>query len=146
MKLIFVGDAEVKRDFIDRNGDFTMVDVRNGRELRRISNEECQDNFMDYFDPWQEEYKSVTQSIKDKVKSGYMTFRHSRERQCLEVLTTYEVASVLTDLERECLQSYTEGQWSDGIGESFEQVPVHDGTYYISPWHPYQVMTHFYSE
>lgn len=45
---------------------------------------------------------------------------------------------------------YTQGQWSDGIGEGFEQSPVPvgpgGGEYYISPWHRGQVLTHRYLE
>jgi hypothetical protein len=47
----------------------------------------------------------------------------------------------LTDEEIDRLLDYTQGQWSDGIGEGFEQFPCHhEGRkeIYLSPWYPMQ--------
>ena len=56
-----------------------------------------------------------------------------------ELFTVNEYISTreLTDEEMEELIDYTQGQWSDGIGESFEQRPimVSGDEVYISPWY-----------
>ena len=53
--------------------------------------------------------------------------------------TVYSTKEVLTTDELQELGEYTQGQWSDGIGEGFEQFPCDyeaDGAeVYLSPWY-----------
>lgn len=80
------------------------------------------------------------------VTGGFMHF------ECLDnelfVVTEYDLKRKLTEAEEKQLIEYTQGQWSDGIGEGFEQNPLErDGyEYYISAWYPGQVATAEYSE
>ncbi len=90
-----------------------------------------------------------TQYMHDDLKemlpslsSGYMSFTYEKvEDHLLETLvvkTTYENDKLLSDQELKHLVEYTQGQWSDGIGESFEQEVwceiAHGIGVYISPW------------
>lgn len=101
----------------------------NVKELHGIG---CQEDFTDYF--CQEE-----QCLKDKgVSGGYMFFEVLNDDH-LWTTTTYTSREELTLKEIELLANYTQGQWSDGIGEGFEQEPCYfdeqGGEVYISPWH-----------
>lgn len=88
----------------------------------------CQDNFSDYFDD-DDFYKELS--------SGYMTF--SYENGKLWTITEYDSNRLLTEEELQTLADYTQGQWSDGIGEGFEQFPCYydenEEEVYISPWY-----------
>ncbi len=108
----------------------------------------CDEDFSDYF------YDNYT--FKDAVTGGRMTFSVVNDQ--LMTSTVYSSSRELTDEELEVLRDYTRGQWSDGIGEGFEQEPcMYDDngylrfdedsdvpiTYtehevYVSPWHPEQ--------
>ena len=93
----------------------------------RLHGVDCQDNFADYFHD---------QDLKDAVESGYMDFRYEDGK--LWTYTTYETNRILTDSELVRLADYTQGQWSDGIGEGFEQYPCAEfggEEVYLSPWH-----------
>jgi len=73
--------------------------------------------------------------MKQKVKGGYMDFELNNGE--IWTRTVYSSDEVLTDDELCRLEKYTQGQWSDGIGEGFEQFPCHeiDGEeIYLSPW------------
>lgn len=92
-----------------------------------------QDEFSDYFreGTW----------IKD-VTGGTLTFKVEDGK--LYAITVYESVRRLTNKELVELMDYTVGQWSDGIGEGFEQYPcrVDNGVdYFISPWHTKQKAT-----
>lgn len=111
--------------------------------LRELNGIECEDNFAEYFD---DDF-----TFKDDVTNGYLHF--SFENDKLYSVTTYDSTRELTPEELSILQDYTEGQWSDGIGEGFEQFPCkHVDEYededgdetdevYISPWFYGQVTT-----
>lgn len=85
----------------------------------------CEDEFTEYFG---DEEKVLT----DKgVTNGYMHFSHENGK--LWTITTYDSPVELTKEELDILSDYTQGQWSDGIGEGFEQEPC-VGNIYISAW------------
>lgn len=101
----------------------------------------CDDVFSDHFD---------NTSWSNDVTGGHMEFRlvgvklinySTRE---LETVTTYTASRLLSPSELQELLEYTKGQWSDGIGEHFEQFPCHsvgNTKYFISPWHKDQEAT-----
>lgn len=95
-------------------------------EIGQLSGIDCQDNFSEYFDKAEE----------FQLSDAYgMIFRACKDT--LLVNTSYYSQRELTKEEIEELKAYTQGQWSDGIGEGFEQHPVKvDGNleWYISPW------------
>jgi hypothetical protein len=117
----------------------------NLNELNGIS---CEDDFAEYFNG-QSSYRSV-------IKSGYMRFEHNKEENKLYTITEYISNRPLNVKELKDLESYTVGQWSDGIGEGFEQNEVmyakepylsneyddcDDLGVFISPWHRDQIVT-----
>ena len=60
------------------------------------------------------------------------------------VETSYVLKGPPTHEEIKELAEYTQGQWSDGIGEGFEQFPCAtfgDKEVYIQPWHEEQKLT-----
>ena len=82
-------------------------------------------DFVDYFDG----------DFKSKLVSGYMGFEVIDGE--LFTITEYRINSKLTEKELFQLADYTQGQWSDGIGENFEQNPckeINEEEVYISPW------------
>jgi hypothetical protein len=88
----------------------------------------CQDNFVDYAD----------EPLRSKLKSGYMSFKYNEEEEQLYTVTKYIAKEQLSESELQELADYTQGQWSDGIGEGFEQEPcceVDGYEIYVSPWH-----------
>lgn len=96
-------------------------------ELQQIATNavEWDDNFSDYM-------KSKLASV---LTGGSMYFKYSDNQ--FFVLTAYESSRKLTKIEQKELIEYTQGQWSDGIGESYEQEPacyLEDDEVYISPW------------
>lgn len=121
-------------------------------ELDGIS---CQDEFSEYFDG--------DESYVGDVNNGYLYFKYEDGK--LWSITTYDSTRELTQKELEELKEYTTGQWSDGIGEGFEQFPCHtasqpyriyekefddyenqdeaneDLEVYISPWFFEQIIT-----
>lgn len=95
--------------------------------LNNLDGIDCQDEFVEYFDSGE---------LKNKLVFGYMNFKF--EKGILYTVTTYTTKEVLTDDELDELGSYTQGQWSDGIGEGFEQYPcdnLNGKEVYISPWY-----------
>ena len=88
---------------------------------------DCQDEFVEY----------MSKDFKHKLSSGYMDFRFIDGK--LWTYTIYSTKEVLTTDELKELGDYTQGQWSDGIGEGFEQFPCDhepDGAeVYLSPWY-----------
>ena len=115
MKVIISGKAE--------------TDCLNLKELDGI---DCQDNFTDYFDG----------DFAHKLGSGYLQFEVVDD--VLYSVTEYSVKEKLTADELKELGEYTQGQWSDGIGEGFEQQPcceVDGEEVYISAWYWGQELT-----
>lgn len=98
----------------------------------------CHDNFVEYFDGELEKL-----AAKKSITDGYMEFKMING--LLHTVTTYNSEQELTQAELELLKDYTEGQWSDGIGEGFEQEPIaydeEDNEIYVSPWHYGQEVT-----
>lgn len=102
---------------------------------------DCQEDFTAYFGTEQ-------QPLIDKdVVSGYMSFEVIDGE--LYTITEYECKELLTDSEIQLLIDYTQGQWSDGIGEGFEQQPCVyvdddwcDCELYVSPWYHGQEVTY----
>lgn len=103
-------------------------------DLSNVDGVDCQDNFAEYFDS--------DFTFGDDIKSGWMDFKVEDNK--LYVYTTYSSDRKLTDSELEVLEDYTQGQWSDGIGEGFEQFACayeDDGEdIFISPWFPGQTI------
>lgn len=64
----------------------------------------------------------------------------------LHTVTTYQYDVELTPTEIDDLKDYTQGQWSDGIGEGFEQnsyFETDDGEeLFLSPWYSGQIITY----
>ena len=97
---------------------------------------ECDDRFSDYF---------PDSLMNVGIIGGYMRF-HANEDGTLTTITEYDSENQLTKNQLRELADYTRGQWSDGIGEHFEQFLcfiTDDGEYeyYISPWFYGQVVT-----
>lgn len=73
----------------------------------------------------------------DTLRGGYMHFKY--EDDTLYTYTVYDSDRELTEDEEQILLDYTQGQWSDGVGEGFEQMPCaydSDGKeIYVSAWH-----------
>lgn len=123
--------------------------------LQELDGTYSHENFSEYFD------KDFT--FKDDIKNGYMNFQYLDGK--LYTVTTYHSKRKLTDIELDILENYTVGQWSDGIGEGFEQEscytadkpfnkydPLYDDyknqkdadkdlDVYISPWFANQITT-----
>lgn len=103
-------------------------DYPNLKELDGIF---CQDNFAEYSD------------FKKDLESGYMSFKHENNK--LITYTKYISKKEFTQEELIDLAEETQGQWSDGIGEGFEQEPCYyteepwgennSTDVYISPWY-----------
>jgi hypothetical protein len=93
----------------------------------KLNGIDCQDEFVEWMD----------EDFKHKLSSGYMDFRFEDDK--LWTYTVYSTKEVLTTDELQELGQYTQGQWSDGIGEGFEQFPCDyeaDGAeIYLSPWY-----------
>jgi hypothetical protein len=96
-----------------------------GENLRNFDGIGDNARFSDYFHKEQEE---LTKSAG--INGGYLKFVYEEGKLFAE--TTYECKRELDEKEKEILIEYTQGQWSDGVGEGFEQQE-HEGAY-ISPW------------
>ena len=88
--------------------------------------------FSDYFHNRYGDDECHESLIKAKVSGGYLDFIYDKESKKLYAETSYDCPIELTDREQKILAEYTQGQWSDGIGEGFEQQEVNG--VYISPW------------
>lgn len=113
----------------DNNSDYEDL------ELLAKNTEDCHAEFSEYFD--------MDATYKDVVIGGYMDFQFEDGKFKTE--TYYESNRRLTDTELEHLKEYTVGQWSDGIGEGYEQEPAfiddEGEEVYVNPWHSKQVVT-----
>lgn len=128
MKYIIKGEAEVYKN----SGEDNVVDILiKGSDLQQFDGQSDQSIFSDYFHD------------KEKfllVSGGYLDFEYDKETKKLYAVTTYDAVRKLDEKEEKMLLDYTTGQWSDGIGESFEQNPV-DDIYYLSAWYSNQKAT-----
>ena len=79
---------------------------------------------------------------KDLFESGAWA-EFSVDNGRLYVTVAYTAKRRLTAREQDVLKDHTVGQWSDGIGEFFEQVPSatddHGREVYTSLWHRNQI-------
>jgi len=130
MKILISGKAVVKKEEKDEDEDgYTQDDyviVTDPTELKSLDGVDDQSCFTDYMS--QEE---------EVISGGYLEFRYDEKTNQLIAETKYDITRELTEEEIRELVDYTQGQWSDGIGEGFEQNSVYRGNdeYYISPWH-----------
>ena len=92
--------------------------------LKELDGIDCQDEFSEYFDG--------DESYANDVTDGYMRFEFENGK--LFTITEYDSTRELTDEELSQLRDYTVGQWSDGIGEGFEQGPCYQA---YEPYHKY---------
>lgn len=115
-----------------------------GQSLKDFDGLKCQDNFMEYFQLW-ETPELEEQMLDALLDIAYMHFEYNDATGQLETVTTYSSNRKLSDAEEKALIDYTQGQWSDGIGEGFEQHIV-DDEFYISPWFNGQVATLTYEK
>lgn len=97
--------------------------------LKTLDGIDCQDEFTEYFDD--------NFTFKDSVTNGYLRFKFENNK--LWAITEYDSDRELTPEELDGLADYTQGQWSDGIGEGFEQNPCmydeDENEVCISPWY-----------
>lgn len=118
-KIIVKGEAKAKI-----GEDWKTIEDRS--ILEKLNGIDCQDNFSECFDK--------TSYSKD-ITGGYMDFRFEDGK--LWTYTEYDSKRMLSFEELHDLQEYTQGQWSDGIGEGFEQHPcteINGEEVFISSW------------
>ena len=96
-----------------------------GDKLKKLDGIDCQDEFTEYMD-------TNDCSAKECLSSGYLEFKYEDGK--LWSITTYTSTRPLTKEELDQLIDYTTGQWSDGIGEGFEQEGCNHEEDTISAW------------
>jgi hypothetical protein len=97
------------------------------KHVDQLNGIDCQDEFSEYFDG--------DEPYADDVTDGYLRFEVEGKK--LYSITEYNSTRELTQDELNQLGDYTQGQWSDGIGEGFEQYPcmeIDGKEVFISPW------------
>lgn len=118
-KISVIGEAVARYDDNKRVPSF-MLEECHGLNI--------QDEFTEYM--WKSD------GPKDVLESGYTHFEYKDDK--LYAVCEYIATRELTDEELLKLVSYTQGQWSDGIGEGYEQEPaltLGQRDIFISPWH-----------
>ena len=100
----------------------------NAKDLSILNGIECNIDFVEYI---------RNKELRNKLIDGYMSF--ILENKTLYTLTTYRLkeGNLLSPKEIRELVDYTQGQWSDGIGESYEQMPIaveNNKEIYLSPY------------
>lgn len=100
----------------------------NAKDLSILNGIECDIDFVEYI---------RNKELRNKLIDGYMSF--ILENNTLYTLTTYRLkeGNLLSPKEICELVDYTQGQWSDGIGESYEQMPIaleNNKEIYLSPY------------
>jgi hypothetical protein len=104
--------------------------------LAALDGIDCQEEFTEFFSGKYKDNENEQALIDKGVCNGYMNFEYKNGK--LWTVTTYDSPVQLTEDELNILADYTQGQWSDGIGEGFEQEPCmcddDDEDVYISPW------------
>ena len=113
-----------------------LVGTHNAVNINTLDNLECDDDFVEYIDV----------DLSSKLESGYMKF--VVDHNILYTTTEYVIkdGQSLSFEEIQRLIKYTQGQWSDGIGEGFEQFPCTEENkieIYVSPWYRGQVATYY---
>jgi hypothetical protein len=105
-------------------------------DLAALDGIDCQEEFTEFFSGKYKDSENEQALIDKGVCNGYMSFEYKNGK--LWTVTTYDSPVQLTEEELNILAEYTQGQWSDGIGEGFEQEPCmyddDDEEVYISPW------------
>ena len=81
-------------------------------EINELDGLDCDEFLSEYF------YDVSASSV---LSGGWMHFKY--ESGELFTYTVYESNRELSQVELDELAKYTQGQWSDGIGENFEQQP-----------------------
>lgn len=102
-------------------------------EIKKILPIEIEDEFVEYYDG----------KIKGLVE-GYTHFELDEDSNQFFAVCEYISKRKLSEQELLELGEYTQGQWSDGIGEGFEQYPcteLYNCEIYISPWRNDQKLT-----
>lgn len=84
-----------------------------GEAIKDLDGESCEEDFADWFDEG---------SGLDFINCGFLEFEYVDGK--LYSITTYESSREPTESELQTLIDYTVGQWSDGIGEGFEQGTI----------------------
>jgi hypothetical protein len=114
------------------------TDEKNYQKI--IENGVCHDDFTDYFHKeftiGNKKYTNEQNLIDKGVSDGYMYFELIDNE--IWTVNVYSSKEKLSEDELKQLGKYTQGQWSDGIGEGFEQRPIMelDGKdIYLSPWY-----------
>lgn len=110
-------------------------------------------DYISLFDGYEYSDSDFTDYLTDELeylvtvkglREGYMSFEVING--VLHTVTTYQYNAELHPSEIEELKEYTQGQWSDGIGEGFEQFSyfqTEDGEeLFVSPWYFGQTLTH----
>ena len=95
--------------------------------LDELNGIDCQEKFSNYFG-------TDEKTFADAVTGGYLQFIFEDGK--LYSVTTYDSTRELTPMELEILEDYTTGQWSDGIGEGFEQESCYEGTVPFNKYDP----------
>jgi len=122
------------KPYLKINGELKEV---HGDGLESLDGIDSADDFVQYID---------NKEIANKLGFGYMSFEYDDEDQKLYTVTEYSANRYLDNAELAYLARYTSGQWSDGIGEGFEQRPcaeLEEGIeVFISPWFSGQIISY----
>ena len=92
-------------------------------ELNGIQSHNDEENYVEYLHD---------DSIKQKLVHGFSNFVYDKTANVLYVVVTYLARKKLTKFQLQRLMEYTRGQWSDGIGEVYEQFPCYQGSFYTT--------------
>lgn len=143
MKIVIKGNSGILLENT-RNSEYfeNLEEIQNELTVSEFEDEilvplktlKVEDNFVEYMD----------EPLSTKFTSGFTTFEVEKHegKYYLYSVCTYQCKDKLTEQdftpeEIKELVIYTQGQWSDGIGEGFEQFPAFDYDNYeafISCW------------
>lgn len=106
-----------------------------GENLQKFNGVGCQDEFTEHFQAKSKYNKHNHQGcIIGIVTNGYMRFEYDETDKKLYTITEYDSSRKLTQNELSTLMQFTSSQWSDDIGEKFEQHSVNRHEDAISAW------------